>query len=296
MTSMIKKVLHGRNIYPRRWLNGIFSYSRYIGYIKPKLINCDEEEYLARRKFLSKSWQPRLLPMPVGKKLLVLSPHPDDESIGAGGLLWAHRDISEIHLVVMTKGEKGGALGEDCRDQELFKAKMAEARKKEFSKTASMLNAKSRHYLDFEEEKILRDSKTANKLRSIVNAIKPDVLLIPWFLDERADHRDTNILYQKACSDFEFMVLGYEVWSMLEPNAVFDISEHLEGKASLIKNYETQLRTVDYVNYAEGLARVRAFQYQVNPYRNGAVEAYLALPNREYCDLVYNLYHNDAPL
>ncbi|MCX5686484.1 MAG: PIG-L family deacetylase [Candidatus Omnitrophica bacterium] len=233
---------------------------------------------------------------PIGRKLLVLSPHPDDESIGAGGLLWAHRDISEIHFVVMTKGEKGGALREDCQDPEFFKARMAEARKNEFSKTASMLNVKSCHYLDFEEEKILCDSKTADKLRLIINAIKPDVLLIPWFLDDRIDHRDTNILYQKACSDLEAMVLSYEVWSMLEPNAVFDISEHLEGKLSLIRNYETQLRTVDYISYVEGLSKVRAFQYQVNPHRNGAVEAYLALPNREYCELVHNLYPDDAPL
>lgn len=294
--GLIKKVLHNRNIHLRRWINGIFSYSRYIGYIKPKLAGCDEREYSVRRKLLSKSWQPRLLSAPVGKKLLVLSPHPDDESIGAGGLLLAHRDISEIHLVVMTKGEKGGALGKDCRDPELFKAEMAEARKREFSKIASTLNAKSLYHLDFEEEGILCDSKTVNKLRSIVETIRPDIVLIPWLLDDRTDHRDTNVLYQKACSDFEFMVLGYEVWSMLEPNAIFDISEHLEGKTSLIKNYETQLRTVDYANYAEGLAKVRAFQYQVNPYRNGAVEAYLALPNREYCDLVHNLCHNDAPL
>jgi len=293
---MIKTILHSKNIHPRRWLNGIFSYSRYIGYIKPKLVDCGELEYLARRRLLSKSWQPRLLSKPVGKRLFVLSPHPDDESIGAGGLLWAHRDVSEIHFVVMTKGEKGGALGENPQGQELFKAKMAEARKSEFSKTASMLNAKSCHHLDFDEGKISCDSKTVNKLRSIVDAIKPDIIFIPWFLDDRTDHRDTNILYQKACSDLETMVLGYEVWSMLEPNAVFDISEYLDGKISLIKNYETQLRTVDYVNYAKGLASVRAFQYQVNPCRNGAVEAYLALPNHEYCDLMRNLYHNNAPL
>jgi LmbE family N-acetylglucosaminyl deacetylase len=288
--NIIRKFLPGSNIHPRRWLDGIFSYSRYIGYIKPRLINCGEEEYLARRKLFSKGWQPRLLRTPVGKRLLVLSPHPDDESIGAGGLLWAHRAISEIHFVIATKGEKGGALSESREDRALFRSRMAEARKKEFSKTASMLNARSCHYLDFEEGKIPRDSKTANGLRSIVNAIKPDVLLIPWFLDDRTDHRDINILYQKACSDFECMVLGYEVWSALEPNAIFDISEHLNGKISLIKNYETQLRTVDYVNYAQGLAKVRAFQYRVKPHRNGAAEAYLALPNREYCDLVRNLY------
>jgi hypothetical protein len=29
-----------------------------------------------------------------------------------------------------------------------------------------------------------------------------------------------------ACDDLEGTVLGYEIWSMLEPDAVFDITKH----------------------------------------------------------------------
>ena len=52
----------------------------------------------------------------------------------------------------------------------------------------------------------------------------------------------------------------------------------------------SQLRTVDYVSYAEGLARVRAYHAALSPRRAGAAEAFLALPNREYCELVCELY------
>jgi hypothetical protein len=41
---------------------------------------------------------------------------------------------------------------------------------------------------------------------------------------------------------------------MLEPNAVFDIAKHMNGKLSLIRNYPSQLRTVDYLGYTSCLA------------------------------------------
>ena len=54
---------------------------------------------------------------------------------------------------------------------------------------------------------------------------------------------------------------------------------------ALIKSYASQLRTVDFVSYSVGLAHARAFHHPVNQLRNGAVEAYLALPASDYCDL-----------
>jgi hypothetical protein len=77
---------------------------------------------------------------------------------------------------------------------------------------------------------------------------------------------------------------------MLEPNAVLDITAHLAGKLSLIRNYPSQLRTVDYVGYASSLASVRAYQAGFRPLRSGAAEAFVALPNREYCELVRQRY------
>lgn len=285
MKQMIKNILNKNDIYPTRWLDGLLAYSRYMGYIKPTLIDKDEKGYLAYRRLLSSGWKARYLSVPVAKRIVVLSPHPDDESIGAGGLLWAHRNVSEIHCVVITKGERGGSLGEACEDKTAFRSKMAEARKKEFSKTAAMLNARSCHYMDINEEGILCDALAADKLRSIIEKIAPSAVLLPHFLDDNPDHRDTNILYSMACKDIECMVLGYEAWTMLEPNAVLDISQHIDGKMALIRNYTTQLQTIDYAGYAESLARVRGFQYQASPKRNGFAEAYIALPNREYCEL-----------
>ena len=66
----------------------------------------------------------------------------------------------------------------------------------------------------------------------------------------------------------------------------------VEEKLNLIRIYETQNRTVDYLNYIKGLAKVRAFHTPVNQKRNGAVEGFWAVGNKEYCDLVCNFYGN----
>ena len=248
------------------------------------------DEYNIRRQLLSRAWRPRTLSVPVGKRLVVIMAHPDDESIGAGGLLWAHRDFAEIHFITICNGDNGGALAYPVRDSETAKRMMADTRKTELSKTATILNARSCHFLDYSDGSIEYTLEAAEALRVLLGRIAPDVVLLPWFLDNHADHRGTNVLYAWGCADLQHVVLGYEIWSMLEPNALFDISHCLEDKLSLVRNYESQLRTVDYLNYVSGLAKVRAYLYPLNPNRTGAVEGYLALPNPEYCALVCEMY------
>ncbi len=284
--SSIKALFHRNGIHPRRWLTGLFSYSRYLGYIKPQLLQPTEEEFRVHRQLLARAWELRQLVAPLGKRILALCPHADDESIGAGGLLLAHRDLAEIHLVCLCDGAGGGSLGTADSNP----TTLVEARRAEFHKTATALHAASVQYLDYPDGNIPCSAAAAEKLRSIVCDLQPDVVLLPWFLDGHVDHRHANVLYARACADLEATVLGYEIWSLLEPNAVFDITGNMAEKLSLIQNYTSQLRTVDYMQYASGLANVRAYQAALHPLRSGAAEAFLALPNREYCELVCELY------
>jgi LmbE family N-acetylglucosaminyl deacetylase len=284
--SSIKTAFHRNGFHPRRWLTGLLSYSRYLGYIRPHLLGATEEEFRARRQLLARAWEPRQLVAPIGKRLLALCPHPDDESIGAGGLLFAHRDLAEIHLVCLCDGAGGGSLGAADANP----SALVEARRDEFRKTAAALRAVSALHLDYPDGNIPCSTIEVKRLRSIVRKIDPDVVLLPWFFDGHVDHRRANLLYARACGDIEAIVIGYEIWSMLEPNAVFDITKHLGDKLSLIRNYPSQLRTVDYVGYAAGLATVRAYQAALQPLRSGAAEAFVALPNHEYCKLVCEVY------
>jgi LmbE family N-acetylglucosaminyl deacetylase len=284
LISQLGLVRRRFGIHPRRWITGQLAYSRYIGYIKPELLRGGEKEYAVRRQLLANAWAPRQLVAPVGRRILALSPHPDDESIGAGGLLFAHRNLAEIHLVSICDGAKGGRL-----DYPFQAADMAAARRLELQKTAAVLNATSVHHLDYPDGKIPIDSEAVTNLRRLVESIAPDTILLPWFLDNHIDHRRTNLLYCRSCAHLEATVLAYEIWSMLEPNGIFDISDNLQDKLDLIGNYRSQIQTVDYQGYAQGLAKVRAYHAAIRAHRDGAAEAFIVLPNREYCELARTL-------
>jgi LmbE family N-acetylglucosaminyl deacetylase len=256
-----------------------------MGHIWPRLVVDAEEEYLVRRKLVRNAWWPKVLSAPIGKRLLVISPHPDDEAIGAGGLLLAHKGLSEIHIVCLTDGERGGALENPPLDPAIAQRCMAEARREELKRVAQLLGARSLEFCGLPDGGVTCNEDAIAKVRSVVRRISPDVVLLPWFLDNHPDHRAANALYARACHDLDCVVLGYEIWETLEANAIFDITQHLAAKLDLIRHYPTQLRTINYLDYASSLARVRAFQTPVNLKREGAVEGFLALPNVEYCQL-----------
>jgi hypothetical protein len=86
------------------------------------------------------------------------------------------------------------------------------------------------------------------------------------------------------------LVLGYEVWTPLQPNAILDITEAIDAKLQLVDVYETQTSTIDYRNLCDGMAKVRAFHAAVRPDRGGAAEAFVALPSPDYCDIVAGSY------
>jgi LmbE family N-acetylglucosaminyl deacetylase len=80
----------------------------------------------------------------VGQRLLVLSPHPDDESIGCSGLLHLHKGKADIHLVNIFSGDRGGSLEEgEWRDEPGYKNSLVELRKQEFDRVAAKLGAAS---------------------------------------------------------------------------------------------------------------------------------------------------------
>lgn len=272
--------------HPRAWLDSWLTYPRFLGTLKPELLKGAADELGPRlHAQLRASW-PRKLACPLATRILALSPHPDDEVIGCGGLLARHAGRADLKIVNVYNGDGGGALPEGpWREDAGYQARLVQARREELDAAARALQASEVIRFEVSDCRGAPGPAEVARLRQVLETFRPEVVVLPWFLDNHAHHRLTNLLLVDASEGLSFMVLGYEVWGLLPPNAILDITEVMEQKVAMIRGYVSQLRTVDYVGYATGLARTRAFHHPVRELRDGAVEAYLALPARDYCEL-----------
>jgi N-acetylglucosamine malate deacetylase 1 len=274
--------------HPKAWLHALLTYPRFLGTIKPTLMKEAACELAPRLAIHHRSWWPKQLFPPVAKKLLVISPHPDDESIGCGGLLLSHVGCSEIRIVSVYNGDGGGSLGEEtwCDEPE-YRERLAAVRWNELNEVATVLQASELVGFGVSDCLGIPGVKESSALKRILQDFAPEIVLLPWFLDNHPQHKLTNQIFAVAAKDLDLMVLAYEIWGLLGlVNAFIDISDVMDRKRAMIALHASQTRTIDYGRYAESLARVRAFHYPVRDDRSGAVEAYLALPCADYCDLV----------
>jgi len=241
----------------------------------------------SRLAYYQANLSPKRLQPPIAKRILAVSPHPDDEAIGCGGLLLAHAGSAEIRIVNVYNGDGGGALEEGpWRNERSYRDRLVEERAREVDVAAKAVGATRVMRLNVSDCDGQPGDAEVARLREILREFLPDLVVLPWMLDNHPHHKRTNAIFAKAAQGLDMMVIGYEIWTLLPPNAFLDISELLERKLQLVALYESQQRTIDYVGYASALARTRAFHYSVGAKRRGAAEAYIALPSRDYCDLV----------
>ena len=59
----------------------------------------------------SRALRPEVIESPIGKRILIISPHPDDEILGPSGFAKAKLAGSKIHIVCLTNGEANAELG-----------------------------------------------------------------------------------------------------------------------------------------------------------------------------------------
>ena len=167
--------------------------------------------------------------------MLVIAPHPDDETIGSGGFRLRHRGLAELHVVTVFNGEGGGRLERGPWENTIeYKAEVVATRRDEMGRVATVLGLASVQRLDVPDGTLDLQPGLVLRLRAAVERISPDIVMLPWYLDALRDHRVANVLYAWGCADLSCTVLAYEVWQMLEPNAVLDITEQLEEKLELV--------------------------------------------------------------
>jgi N-acetylglucosamine malate deacetylase 1 len=224
---------------------------------------------------------------PGGERVIVLAPHMDDEVIGCGGTIYKHtRKGADVMVVFLTDGRYGSKAllqysGQERRRREI---EVAATRRIEAEQALQVLGVKDAVFLDAEETALTTTPSLQKSLRDILAARRPDIVYLPFFLEEHIDHRAVSQVLQGAVQDLrlDFDCCGYEVWTPLFPNYLVEIGDVVDIKRRALAEYRSQLADNDYINTSLGL----------NAYRSGAlletagfVEAFYRIGRKEYLEL-----------
>jgi N-acetylglucosamine malate deacetylase 1 len=208
-------------------------------------------------------------------KLLVLSPHPDDDIFGCGGALRrAHLKGSEITAVYMTDGSRGGG---SYPEEDLVRI-----RKDEAKRAARMIGIDELIFLGHKDTRLEYSQSSVAELKKILDRIKPDAIFLPFMLDKHPDHLATNEIFIGAAESYKGnpMCYGYEIWTPIAAtNCLVDITEQLPVKIRAVEQHASQLKEVNLVSAFIGISQYRSI---VSGLRNGNAEAFVACPLSEY--------------
>jgi N-acetylglucosamine malate deacetylase 1 len=181
-------------------------------------------------------------------KILVVSAHPDDESIGAGGTLLKHAASGdEIYWLIITKA---------WPDQG-YSAEMIANREQEISKVEKALGIKKTFNLEYPTTKLHYSlmPEMTGRIAAVIKEALPEVIYLPNRSDIHSDHRFTfeaviactksfrqssikKILMFECLSETEFAPLPEHAFF---PNYFVDITKFLKGKLDLVSVYASEI-------------------------------------------------------
>lgn len=193
------------------------------------------------------------------KRVLVLAPHPDDETFGCGGTL---RMLSESGVLVdvafLTRGELGQEAGGSATLE--VQQETAERRTREARSACQVLGVREVLFLDGADSRLAEQPQLAASIANLLQRGGYQRVFCPWQHDTHEDHRATFRLLCAAVgqqvSAMQFWL--YEVWKPLPANTFVPIDRTLESKQRAIDQYESQLAQLNYRDGFLGLASYRS--------------------------------------
>ena len=188
--------------------------------------------------------------------VLVISPHPDDEAIGCGGVLCEHvAQGYEVYVVFLTSGEKGG----HGRSNE----ETARLREEEARAAAAILGYDRLEFWRLPDGALRATQAVIDRMSVFVATWQPRLLYVPHAGEMHPDHRAAARIVRRALALLNGavdrpIVRGYEVWTPLQDmDLIVDISPYIETKRAAIRAYKSQCDVLRFDEAVLGLNRYR---------------------------------------
>ena len=193
-------------------------------------------------------------------RTLVIAPHPDDETIGAGGTIAKiARAGCDVFVAIVTTGQ-----------QPEYSAEHVGKVRSETEKAHRLLGVKETFWLDLPAARLSETPvRTLNEsVRSIMLQIAPDTVLMPFVGDIHVDHQ---LVFQAVLvasrphqADYPKRLLAYETLSETNwnapyltpgfiPNVFVEITDTLETKLEAMSAFGSQVKSAPHERSIEAL-------------------------------------------
>jgi N-acetylglucosamine malate deacetylase 1 len=178
-------------------------------------------------------------------KILIVSVHPDDETLGCGGTLLKHKaNGDEIHWLICTTIDRFHSY--------------YEIREKEIEKVSNMYDFDSVYNLRLKTMQVdeYSMSELVGKISKVINEVKPNIIYLPFKGDVHSDHRKIFEASYSCAKSFRYPFIKkiYMIETLSEtefapstkedsfiPNSFVDISEYMDKKIEIMKVFESEI-------------------------------------------------------
>lgn len=202
----------------------------------------------------------KVVARPAATRALFVAAHADDVEIGCGGTVLKLLDAQvPVRQVVLTDGRLAAQKPEE-------EAEMVRVRAEEARSIAAHLMLPAPELFGVSERELAAPAQLepmVARLAALLADFDPDALFVPWFFDQHPDHRFANRVLARALARrggdlTRITVHAYEVWSLVPPGLVVDISDVFAEKRRLVALYRSQLKLMRYLDLVDELAKPRA--------------------------------------
>ena len=205
------------------------------------------------------------------KKILILSPHADDEILGCGGFISKYSKNYHINVLILTNANKGAP--------EIFSSQNIKIIRNESILANNFIGTKKLYFEDLPGLTLSNYPiyKIANIIKKYIIKINPETILIPSPNDIHEDHK---IIFKAAKVSMRFnkksnlkKILSYEVVSETEwnedeksfnPNYFVCLDKtDINNKVKAFLKYKSQVKKIPHPRSKEGiinLSKVRGSQ------------------------------------
>ena len=204
----------------------------------------------------------------MGKNVLIVAAHPDDEALGCAGTMAKHvASGDKVHVIFMTNGvgSRNTTSNSDIENRQ------AAARK-----SADILGVTSMKHFDFPDNKMDTVSllDIVKSIENVINKLQPEIIYTHHIGDLNIDHQITHKVVMTACRPqpsfcvkeiYAFEVLSSTEWQTpgylpFTPNVYIDISNQIEIKRKSLETYSEEMHKIPHSRSFDNILNLSSFR------------------------------------